>query len=92
MSSRRSSSLGHQSISAALKDLGAQKNFTQNQALPSVQEGSDSISAPPKIYMTRSEVAQLYPISQHTLAKLASQGKGPATSSRQTNACTAPKI
>lgn len=29
------------------------------------------------IYLTRAEVAERYPISTHTLAKLASQGKGP---------------
>lgn len=28
-------------------------------------------------YLTRSEVAERYPISVHTLAKLASQGRGP---------------
>lgn len=28
-------------------------------------------------YLTRSQVAERYPISVHTLAKLASQGKGP---------------
>jgi hypothetical protein len=28
-------------------------------------------------YLTRAEVAERYPISSHTLAKLASQGKGP---------------
>lgn len=28
-------------------------------------------------YLTRAEVAKRYPISAHTLAKLASQGKGP---------------
>jgi len=28
-------------------------------------------------YLTRNQVSKLYPISVHTLAKLASQGKGP---------------
>lgn len=28
-------------------------------------------------YLTRNQVAERYPISSHTLAKLASQGKGP---------------
>lgn len=28
-------------------------------------------------YLTRAQVAELYPISTHTLAKLASDGKGP---------------
>lgn len=29
------------------------------------------------VYLTRNQVAERYPISTHTLAKLASQGKGP---------------
>jgi hypothetical protein len=78
MSSRRSSSPGHQSMSVTLKDWGTPKsNFTQHQARPAGQENSVSISAAPKTYLTRSDVAQRYPISSHTLAKLASQGKGP---------------
>lgn len=61
-----------------LKDLDApENNFTRDEARPADQESSDSVSATPKIYLTRSEVAQRYPISTHTLAKLASQGKGP---------------
>jgi hypothetical protein len=31
----------------------------------------------PTAYLTRAQVAELYPISAHTLAKLASNGKGP---------------
>lgn len=34
-------------------------------------------SSPIGAYLTRSQVAERYPISTHTLAKLASQGKGP---------------
>lgn len=30
-----------------------------------------------RTYLTRAQVAELYPISAHTLAKLASEGKGP---------------
>jgi Helix-turn-helix domain len=30
-----------------------------------------------RTYLTRTQVAELYPISVHTLAKLASDGKGP---------------
>lgn len=31
----------------------------------------------PTTYLTRAQVAEHYPISAHTLAKLASEGKGP---------------
>lgn len=30
-----------------------------------------------KVYLTRKQVARYYPISEHTLAKLASEGRGP---------------
>ncbi|MBE7734509.1 helix-turn-helix transcriptional regulator [Devosia faecipullorum] len=70
MSSRRASSPGHQGIDVP-------HNFTRDQARPACQESGDSVSATPRVYLTRSDVAERYPISTHTLAKLASQGKGP---------------
>ena len=78
MSSKRSPSPGQRAVSVRPSSLAVSASkAAKNQIQAADEQQNHCASGKAKVYLTRPEVAERYPISIHTLAKLASQGKGP---------------